>query len=223
MSKKRKLKFRIDVLMKKKIDFYFDFLSPYSYVAWTWVRSQPYEFEYHPISIPSIVSHYETKGPAQIKPKRNYLFKDLLRHTSLNQIPFTTPKNLPFNSLYALRLSLKTVAGDLQKEVIDAIFRAGWEEGLDIGSDDELREILEHNNLPVDELFSKMEDKASRVHLKSNIEDALKKEVFGVPTFFVDEEMFWGNDSIKYLEMYLAGRDPLDHDKYKLFLSKHQF
>ena len=209
--------------MKKKIEFYFDFLSPYSYLAWTWVRTAPADFEYHPVSIPSIVSSYETKGPAQIKPKRNFLFKDLLRFTKLNQIPFTTPKNLPFNSLYALRLSLKSVAGELQKEVIDSIFRAGWEYGLDIGNDDVLKEVLRSKNLPVEQLFLKMEEKESRMQLKSNIENALKKEVFGVPTFFVDEEMFWGNDSIKYLEMYLAGNDPLDHEKYKNFINKHQF
>ena len=192
-------------------------------MAWTWVRKQKYDFEYLPISIPSIISHYETKGPAQIRPKRNYLFKDLLRYAKLNQIPFTTPKNLPFNSLYALRLSLSSVSGELQKVVIDTIFRAGWEKGLDIGSDDVLREILSENNLPVDELFSKMEEKSSRVQLKNNIEAALGKEVFGVPTFLIDEEMFWGNDSIKYLEMYLTDKDPLDLDKYNNFLSKHQF
>lgn len=209
--------------VNKKIDFYFDFLSPYSYIAWTWVRSCSYDFNYHPISVPSIISHYETKGPGQIKPKRNYLFKDLLRHTSLNHIPFTTPKNLPFNSLYALRLALKAVAGEFQKDVIDAIFRAGWEKGLDIGRDEVLKEVLEEANLPVDDLFAKMEEKSSRAQLKNNVDAALSKEVFGVPTFLVDEEIFWGNDSIKYLEMYLEGRDPLDHDKYKIFLSKHQF
>ena len=209
--------------MKKKINFYFDFLSPYSYVAWTQVRAMPYDFNFLPVSIPSIIANYETKGPAQIKPKRNYLFKDLLRFTSLNNIPFTTPLNLPFNSLYALRLALVSVAGANQKEVIDAIFRAGWEEGQDIGSDDVLKEILESKNLPVEELFSKMEQKSSRIELKNNIELALNKEVFGVPTFLVDEEMFWGNDSIKYLEMYLKGNDPLDHEKYNNFISKHQF
>ncbi|MDO9181687.1 MAG: DsbA family protein [Bacteriovorax sp.] len=209
--------------MKKKISFYFDFLSPYSYLAWTWVRDQPLDFDYIPVSIASIVNHYETKGPAQIKPKRNFLFKDLLRYTSLNHIAFTTPKNLPFNSLYALRLSLKNVAGDQQKEIIDAIFRAGWENGMDIGNDDILKEILGHYQIGITELFLKMEDKSSRVELKSNIESALSKEIFGVPTFLVDEEMFWGNDSIKYLEMYLAGKDPLDHEKYKNFITKHQF
>ena len=208
--------------MKKKIDFYFDFLSPYSYLAWTWLRQQPLEITYIPVSIASIVSHYETKGPAQIKPKRNYLFKDLLRFTKLNHIPFTTPAHLPFNSLYALRLCLKSVAFEQQKPVIDAIFRAGWEHGLDIGNDDSLKQFLSAFT-PTEELFARMEAKESRIDLKKNIEAALERGVFGVPTFFVDEEMFWGNDSIKYLEMHLEGCDPLDFDKYQNFLTKHPF
>lgn len=209
--------------MTKKIDFYFDFLSPYSYVAWTWVRSSHYEFNYLPVSVPNIIAHYKTLGPAQIAPKRNYLFKDLLRVTKMNNIPFTTPLHLPFNSLYALRLSLKNVAQEFQKEVIDAIFRGGWEYGLDIGNDEVLKEILKEKNLPIIDLFSRMEDKSSRFELKKNIEDALNRSVFGVPSFLVDEEMFWGNDSIKYLEMYLAQLDPLDHNQYRNFLEKHQF
>jgi 2-hydroxychromene-2-carboxylate isomerase len=209
----------------KKIEFYFDFLSPYSYVAWTWLRKQSYEFNCVPVSIPSIIAYYETKGPAQIRPKRNYLFKDLLRFTKLHQIPFVTPKQLPFNSLYALRLALFEVAGPDQNNIIDIIFRAGWEKGLDIGNEEVLRDLLSHHklSLPVDEIFLKMEAKESRLHLKNNISMALKKDIFGVPTFLVDEEIFWGNDSIKYLEMYLAGTDPLDQEHYLRFLNKHQF
>ena len=68
-----------------------------------------------------------------------------------------------------------------------------------------------------------MEEKASRLELKKNIEEGLGRELFGVPTFFVDEEMFWGNDSIYFLKMYLEDKDPLDLEKYKIFLEKHQF
>lgn len=204
----------------KKIEFYFDFLSPYSYVAWTWVRSQSYDFEFIPVSMPGIIAAYDTKGPAQIEPKRNYLFKDLLRFTKLNNVPFTTPAQLPFNSLYALRLALKTSAGDKQKEIIDAIYRAGWEHGLDIGSDDVLKNVLKENNLYSDELIERMESKNARIELKANNERALQREIFGVPSFVVDGEMFWGNDSVKYLEMHLNGMDPLDKEKYEQFLKK---
>ena len=207
----------------KKIDFYFDFLSPYSYVAWTWVREQKYEFNFIPVSVPSIISHFGTLGPAQIAPKRNYLFKDLLRYTKLHNLPFTTPLQLPFNSLYSLRLALPEVSGSSQKKVIDAIFRAGWEHGLDIGNDEVLKTVLARAELPVDEFFNKMESKESRIQLKNNISNALAKNLFGVPSFLVDEEIFWGNDSIKYLEMYLSAKDPLDHEKYKIFLNKHPF
>lgn len=204
----------------KKIEFYFDFLSPYSYLAWTWVRSTPYEFEFYPVSMATIIASYDTKGPAQIEPKRNYLFKDLLRATKMNNIPFTTPKHLPFNSLYALRLALIGTAGDKQKEIIDAIYRAGWEKGLDIGSDDVLKEILKEKNLYSDDLIEKMENKNARIELKANVERALQRELFGVPSFVVDGEMFWGYDSTKYLEMYLNGTDPLDREMYQQFIAK---
>ena len=157
----------------EKIEFYFDFLSPYSYLAWTWVRSQSYEFDYIPVSIASIIASYDTKGPAQIEPKRNYLFKDLLRFTSLNNIPFTIPKNLPFNSLYALRLALKGTSADKQKDIIDVIFRAGWEHGQDIGSDDFLKKLLREKNLYSDDLIERMESKDARIELRANIESAL--------------------------------------------------
>ncbi len=68
-----------------------------------------------------------------------------------------------------------------------------------------------------------MEAKDARVELKKNIERAIGNEVFGVPTFIVDGELFWGNDSIKYLEMFLNNADPLDNEKYNEFLSKHTF
>ena len=204
----------------KKIEFYFDFLSPYSYLAWTWVRSTPYECEFYPVSLATIIASYDTKGPAQIEPKRNYLFKDLLRATKMNNIPFTTPKHLPFNSLYALRLALIGTAGDKQKEIIDAIYRAGWEKGLDIGSDDVLKEILKEKNLYSDDLIEKMESKNARIELKANVERALQRELFGVPSFVVDGEMFWGYDSTKYLEMYLNGTDPLDREMYQQFIAK---
>lgn len=206
--------------MTKKIEFYFDFLSPYSYLAWTWVRTQPYEFEFYPVSMATIIASYDTKGPAQIEPKRNYLFKDLLRSTKMHNIPFTTPKHLPFNSLYALRLALLSSAGDKQKDIIDCIYRAGWEKGLDIGSDDVLKEVLKENNLYSDELIEKMESKNARIDLKANVERALQREIFGVPSFVVDGEMFWGYDSTKYLEMYLNGMDPLDKDLYQQFIAK---
>jgi 2-hydroxychromene-2-carboxylate isomerase len=207
-----------------KIDFFFDFLSPYSYVAWTRIRNdQVLDLEFYPVALASIISHYETKGPGQIEPKRNYLMKDLLRYTKLHQIPFVTPPALPFNSLYALRLALKSVAGSNQKKVIDIFFRAVWEQGLDVGSSEVVSKILLENNFNAEDLMEKISSKDIRRELKDNSELAITRGVFGVPTFFCNNEMFWGNDSLDYLIMHTKGQDPLDQNKYQEFINKHPF
>ena len=86
----------------KIIEYYFDFLSPYSYLSWQWVRKirrnflrKQIEFSFKPVILSSIIGHFETKGPAQIETKRNYLFKDCLRFSKLKKIPFRTPSNCP--------------------------------------------------------------------------------------------------------------------------------
>lgn len=203
----------------EKIEYYFDFLSPYSYMSWVNTRDKDFAFDYYPVSLPNIISHYETKGPGQIKPKRDYLTRELLRYKTLHQIPFQFPKNIPFNSLYALRLSLKSVAGESQKKLIDIFFRAAWEHGLDLGDSAIIESLLESNGLDKDSLMNKISSKEVKLELRSNIEKALSLGVFGVPSFIVAGELFWGNDSLKYLEMKLNNEDPLPQNEYEKFLN----
>jgi len=203
----------------KKIDYYFDFLSPFSYMSWVNTRDKNYEFEYFPVSLPNIISHYETKGPGQIKPKRDYLTRELFRYKTIHNIPFQFPKNIPFNSLYALRLSLKSVAGDSQKKLIDIFFRAAWEYGQDLGDSSVIENLLEKNGFDTEAMMNKISSKEVKLELRTNIENALKQGVFGVPSFIVDNELFWGNDSLKYLELKLNNEDPLPVKEYEKFLN----
>ena len=202
-----------------KIEYYFDFLSPFSYMSWVNTREKNFDFEFYPVSLPNIISHYETKGPGQIKPKRDFLARELFRYKTINNIPFMFPKNIPFNSLYALRLSLKSVAGDSQKKLIDVFFRAAWEFGLDLGDSNVIEDLLVQNGFNKDELMNKISSKEVKLELRSNIEKALKREVFGVPSFILEGELFWGNDSLKYLELKLKNEDPLPIKEYEKFLT----
>lgn len=214
----------------KKLEYYFDILSPYSYLSWQWIKANSkkleengIELELIPVTLATVITHYKTLGPAQIAPKRDYLFRDILRFTKLHNIPFTTPKDLPFNSLYGLRLSLKEVSGEHQFQVIDQLFHLTWGLGLDAGNSDVIVEELAKKNLPIHEMMEKISTKSIREKLKKNVEYALSKGVFGVPSFIIDDELFWGNDSLKYLEMYLKNEDPLDREKYLSILQKHNF
>ena len=214
----------------KIIEYYFDFLSPYSYLSWQWIKEnkqrlleKKIEVYFKPVILSSIIGHFETKGPAQIETKRNYLFKDCLRFSKLKKIPFTTPKKLPFNSLYALRSSLVENVGERQFEIIDLFFKKGWAEGQDIGDPENLIKFLVEEGFPGEEILDKVNSKEMRKALKVNVKEALSRGVFGVPSFVVGDELFWGNDSIPYMESFLEQEDSLDVNKYEKFLRDYPF
>ena len=195
------------------IDFYFDFLSPYSYLAFLELKKMqtefPFDLAFYPISVPLLISKYETKGPGEIKVKRNYLMKDLLRKTSMQKWSFCPPEKLPFNSLYALRLSLLNPEEifsdefrDFKSYLISVFFKAAWGQGIDIGLEENAKSLLtlafkqydeEHNLELSDELleqkvqlyFDLSFQKECKLKLKNQTEAAFHQGLFGVPSMIV--------------------------------------
>lgn len=203
----------------KQLTFYFDFLSPFSYFAWKELASLgTVEIVLKPVALGPLLNHWGIKGPGEVEPKREFLLKQCLRHSRRNNIPFTTPKTHPFNSLYALRLCLYGVAQNHQYAVIDALWRAGWQDRIDMGEPEELLRVLREANLPADDLYEKSFSKEAKVELKANIAEAISFGVFGVPSFVVDGELFWGKDSMIDLHDLISGTDKLDREKLKLLL-----
>jgi 2-hydroxychromene-2-carboxylate isomerase len=204
----------------KEITFYFDFLSPFSFFAYQKLLAQEnFVIHFSPVALGPILNHWSIKGPGEVTPKREFLLKQCLRYAAKNNLAFTTPKVHPFNSLYALRLALKSTAGELQSEVIRALWQAGWQQRIDMGDPEELKLALEKNHLPAHELFEKSFSSEARAELKSNIHRAISQGVFGVPSFIAGDELFWGNDSMDSLMDYLDGGDPLDREKLQDLLS----
>ena len=207
----------------KELNFYFDFLSPFSYFAYLQMKDLAQNLglhvNYKPVALGPLLNHWQIKGPGEVQPKREFLLKQCLRYASRNKLEFTTPKTHPFNSLYALRLSLKGVAKDLQSEVIDAIWKAGWQQRIDMGEPDELLGILRKAGLPADELYERSFSKEAKQELKTNIQEAISFGAFGVPTFVIGDELFWGNDSLLDINLYVQGMDSLDREKLENLLN----
>lgn len=204
----------------KRLSFYFDFLSPFSFLAWRELpKLQGVEIDYYPVPLGPLLNHWGIKGPGEVTPKREFLLKSLLRLTAREGIAFTTPKTHPFNSLYSLRLALKAVAGEHQPAVIAALWEAGWVKRIDMGEPEELLSALRERGLPADELYEKSFSKEARQGLKENLAQAIGLGVFGVPSFVVDGELFWGHDSLADLRSFLAGTDPLDRDKLTMLMN----
>lgn len=207
----------------KELKFYFDFLSPFSYFAWARTQKLAEELSlkvhYHPVALGPLLNHWQIKGPGEVTPKREFLLKQCLRYAASLDLPFTTPKTHPFNSLYALRLALKGVAGDHQERVIETLWKAGWQKRIDMGEPEELLAELRAQNLPAEELYERSFTKEAKVELKKNIQDAIEFGAFGVPTMVVDNELFWGNDSLYELKNYILGKDLLDREKLETLLA----
>ena len=209
--------------LMKTLNFYFDFLSPFSYFAWLKLESLIHEtgvkVNYKPVALGSLLNHWEIKGPGEITPKREFLLKQCLRYARTHNLEFTTPKTHPFNSLYALRLALSGVAGSHQERVIETLWRAGWQKRIDMGEPEELLEVLSENDLPAEDLYEKSFTRDAKAELKKNIQEAISFGVFGVPSFVVDDELFWGKDSMEDLKDFILGNDKLDKEKLNALLS----
>jgi 2-hydroxychromene-2-carboxylate isomerase len=210
--------------MNPKIELYFDYVSPYALLAWEKSKKlcqmKGWTLIPRPVVFGALLDHWGHKGPAEVPPKREFVFRDAMRKCSAAGINLCFPKAHPFNPITALRLSLPEVSGKDQFKVIDALWNAAWIEGGDISTKKDLVIALEKNGLPAQALLEKTSDPLIKDILKSHTQTALTAGVFGVPTFVVNGELFWGEDQMEILERFIEGRDLLDRYHYQEALNR---
>ena len=205
----------------KKVDFYFDFLSPFSYFAWLNHKKIDAEFVYRPVAMGSLFAHFEMKGPGEILPKRIYMLKSCFKYAAKNNIDFTPPKSHPFNPLYALRLATSAIS-DSQEKIIDILFKAAWANGSDLSDLDLLKDLLDSNGLNGVQLLDKTFEKEVKQEVKTNLKLAKEAMIFGVPSFKTNDEIFWGNDSLDSLKDFINGDEAhWDQELFKSRLGLH--
>ena len=208
----------------KKIEYYFDFLSPFSYLSWQWVKknldSKDHIVDLKPVSMIPVIKSHETKGPAEIPEKRNYLYRFCSRYAEKNEIPFSSPSALPFNSMLSLRVALVAMSEGVGVRVIDALFDFAWGKGGNLEDESSLVAMLNDLGFDGKGLLDRVSEKVFRIELKENTKLAQSKGLFGVPTFVLDGEIFWGLESIDHLEDALQKNDVLNHEAYQDFLNK---
>jgi 2-hydroxychromene-2-carboxylate isomerase len=208
----------------KTIHYFFDFLSPFSYFSWVNSKTlrENYPCEYYPLLMVKLFAHHQQRGPGEIPPKREFLFKECLRYTAERGIPFEVPHHIPFNPLLPLRLASQKCAGTTEEQgrIIDLLWRAIWVEKRDPESPDEMESVLTEAGFDGAGLIEKAFSVEVRRGVKENTDIAIMRNLFGVPTFCVDNELFWGNDSIPHLENFLSGKDHYDMTKWQEFCEK---
>ena len=182
----------------RSVTWYFDFVSPFAYIGLHRLKELPpgLSIEYRPVLFAGLLNHWGQKGPAELAPKRRYTYRWSYWWARSLGIPLRYPAAHPFNPLHHLRLA---VACGSKPETVRKIFDAIWTTGADASDSRRLTAFLKELEIPPADL-EKPEVKDS---LRKNTEAAAQRGVFGVPTFEVDGELFWGADSIGFLKDFL--------------------
>jgi 2-hydroxychromene-2-carboxylate isomerase len=198
------------------IRFYFDYLSPYAYLAWKEIPALAARHgravEPVPVVLAALLQRWGHKGPAEIPPKRAWVFKNVLRHAHRLGHRLEPPPAHPFNPLVALRAST-AVAGEEQRRLISALFDATWAGGGGVASAVDVERVVRAAGFDPQPIVAWATSEAAKDRLRADTDAAIAAGVFGVPTMGVPgghEEIFWGYDSFPDLEDYLSGRDPVD-------------
>jgi 2-hydroxychromene-2-carboxylate isomerase len=189
----------------KHITFHFDFISPYAYLAFEQLpealKGLSYEVAYRPVLFAAFLKHHGQLGPAEIAPKRDWTYRQVLWLARAAGLPMQLPAAHPFNPLGLLRLALACGRGGLvNRYVAETVFRHVWRGGADAADGkrlEELRQLLEPARDPSGEEV--------KSELKSNTDAAIARGLFGVPTCEVDGKLFWGYDGLAMLRAYLDG------------------
>lgn len=183
------------------IDWYFDVISPFSYLQWCRLREmgQLDGVQAKPVLFAGLLRHWQHKGPAELPGKRRFTYRHTLWLAERHGVRLRYPPEHPFNPMRALRL----IAGlDCRRDVIDAVFRLIWEQGRDINS------VIEWNvlqmRLGMVNGNAIVADSQSKEKLRRFGEEALSAGVFGVPSLVIDGEVFWGFDATDMALEYLA-------------------
>jgi 2-hydroxychromene-2-carboxylate isomerase len=190
--------------MTRHADWYFDYVSTYAYLQLESFDQLPADLEVHlkPVLFAGLLGYWEHKGPAEIPAKRRQTYRYFHWLAGKRNIPFKTPPRHAFNPLAVLRLS---IALESDIGAVRAIFRHIWGAGQD-GQDPASRRPLARS-LGVDDFEARIGDPAMKDQLRRNTDAAIERGVFGIPTFVIDKELFWGDDVTGMMLDYLENPD----------------
>jgi 2-hydroxychromene-2-carboxylate isomerase len=190
------------------IDWYFDFVSPYSYICLHRLGELPVQVSYKPVLFAGLLKHWGQKGPAEIPAKRRWTYRWCEWWAKSLGSPFRFPASHPFNPLHHLRLA---IAAGVTPKAVGRIFEALWTTGAEASDPAAFRALAKE--LGVDE--ARLASQEVKDALKANTDAAAARGVFGVPTYELDGELFWGADAIGFVNAFLADPATLRNDEIR--------
>ncbi|MBD1146833.1 2-hydroxychromene-2-carboxylate isomerase [Pelagibacterales bacterium SAG-MED28] len=188
--------------MIKPLEFYFDFISPYSFLAHKQIRKienkEGIKIIYKPVLLGGLHNLHGIKAPAFIPAKAKHMVRDCKLIAEKNNIRFKFNSYFPIRSLNLMRGVLVAEEDNIKKYYIDNIFNAIWQDGLNMNDAIVIQKILQNLNINPKTFSLRTTSSLIKDLLRKKTNDAYEKGVFGAPTFVVNNKIFWGQDRIEF-------------------------
>lgn len=195
----------------QRVEFFFDFGSPTTYLAYTQLpglaRQCGAEIAWRPILLGGVFKATGNASPVAVPAKGRWMLADMARWAARYAVPFRMNPHFPLNTLALMRgaVALQLQLPAAFPTYVDVVFRALWQEGRNLGDAAELAATLAGSGLDAAACAEMAASAQAKAALIANTEEAVARGVFGAPTFFVGEQMFFGQDRLDFVRAALAG------------------
>ncbi len=188
--------------MNKPIEFYFDFISPYSFISYKKIRQiikkENIVFKLKPVLLGGLHNLHNIKAPAFIPAKAKFMIRDCKMVAEKNKISFKFNSYFPIKTLGLMRGVLIAEEDNIQNYYIEKIYDAIWVDGLNMNDQNIIDKVLKNMEINPKTFFLRSSNQNIKNLLKKKTDEAFQKGVFGAPTFCVNNKLFWGQDRLEY-------------------------
>jgi len=194
--------------MTKSVEFFFDFGSPASYLAYTQIGKVAAragaEVIWRPFLIGGVMQATGNRSPIECAPKGVWMLEDLSRFAKRYGVEFNMNPHFPINTLPLMRGAIAAQDGGFLAPYADVIFQAMWVDGKNMGDPAVIGEVLTSAGLDAAQIIEATQVPEIKDKLKANTQEAVERGAFGAPTYFIDGEMHFGQDRLDFVEQALS-------------------
>ena len=193
--------------MNKNVDFYFDYGSPATYLAWTQIdkiiSDANAKLNMIPMLLGGVFKETGNSSPAFIPAKSKWMGKDLKKHAEIYGVDYNSNSFFPINTLNLMRGAIAAKKMNIFEKYSEAIFTGIWVKDINLEDIEIVKDYLNKNEINTDQLFSLVQSDEIKSELIENTKQAVENGVFGAPTFMINNELIFGQDRLEFLKMAL--------------------